>query len=402
MRVAARIDNESVNRYSIVVEEMIAFDNEFSSATCIFEDLETSLSNDICKMEQKAESLGEAHASTQRRIEGLKARIAKLESKLSYLQGMLAEKEFELSCTNPYYYYYDKNGNEHCKPNRVYRAIERKIAYYSEKIGETIEELDDANAKLEYLCDLLNRIQEESSNISNKIDEYYSYRQKVISNHERFESVRSSVSLKSNKAMNVLKMIKRVIADYLSVKPVVDQDIMLERQRIHNSFPQSTGNTKHRDDNRVGYRDDDSLRPNSTIEKNGYTFMTDNQGRVRSASGRLYLLEEKEDRNWDANISVIGKGFERVTDDRGHLIGHRFGGPDSLMNAVPQDMNINRGIYKQFEDELAERLKENKTVIVTICPYYSGGSFRPEGITVIYSVDGERRMKQFPNERKEK
>ena len=96
-------------------------------------------------------------------------------------------------------------------------------------------------------------------------------------------------------------------------------------------------------------------------------------------------------------LEDIGKGFEKETDDRGHLIGDQFGGSNGLENMIPQDANINRITFKNFENQLAKEVKANKDVQVKIDLIYKGDSRRPEALVVTYSIDGKKSMEIFKN-----
>jgi DNA/RNA endonuclease G (NUC1) len=86
-------------------------------------------------------------------------------------------------------------------------------------------------------------------------------------------------------------------------------------------------------------------------------------------------------------------------DDRGHFIGDQFGGAPRLENLFPQDAEINKGIYKSLEDQLAKQVRNGKDVYVDIKPLYEYNSKRPTKIIFKYSIDGEKFLKIFPNDR---
>ena len=54
------------------------------------------------------------------------------------------------------------------------------------------------------------------------------------------------------------------------------------------------------------------------------------------------------------SIESIGKGYEKVGDDRGHLIGDQFGGANSLENMIPQKAEINQTIYEKLTSIIQE------------------------------------------------
>ena len=131
---------------------------------------------------------------------------------------------------------------------------------------------------------------------------------------------------------------------------------------------------------------------------NGYTYQSDSLGRIVSTSGRLVLGNKA--REMSDKINIIGKGDERDTDDRGHLIGHQFSASDEMENLVPQDSGINQGIYRQLEMKLRVALENGSKVNVAVMPFYTATSYRPNGILYFYDIDGTKRITLFPNESK--
>ena len=70
-----------------------------------------------------------------------------------------------------------------------------------------------------------------------------------------------------------------------------------------------------------------------------------------------------------------------------------------MENLIPQDAKINQGIYKNLEDELAKQVRNGKDVRIDIKLMYEGNSRRPEAIVFKYTIDGEKFIKIFPNDR---
>lgn len=151
------------------------------------------------------------------------------------------------------------------------------------------------------------------------------------------------------------------------------------------------------DDNDNLYRIGNELQPNTTYEMNGYKYQTDDQSRIISAEGTLRIKDREGRLSIKDSIEDIGKGDERETDDRGHLIGDQFDGSNGLENMIPQDANINRNDYKKFENQLAKEVKDGKEVKVKVEPIYESDSRRPDAIAVTYSIDGEENVRIFPN-----
>ena len=98
-------------------------------------------------------------------------------------------------------------------------------------------------------------------------------------------------------------------------------------------------------------------------------------------------------------IENIGKGDQKENDDRGHLIGDQFDGVNRLENMVPQNADVNRNSFRNFENELAKEVKSGKDVNVKVEPMYEGNSHRPESIVVIYKINGNEGIRIFPNDK---
>lgn len=142
------------------------------------------------------------------------------------------------------------------------------------------------------------------------------------------------------------------------------------------------------------------LKPNVTYENNGYTYQTDDQGRIVSVTGTL--KKETAKRNPYAQ-RIVGRG-DRIKkyDDGGHLIASQFGGSGDLDNLVPMAKNINRsgGKWYNMEQEWAKELEKDPPtkVDVNIRVVYEGTSQRPTRFEVEYSYDGEpQKGQEIPN-----
>ena len=151
------------------------------------------------------------------------------------------------------------------------------------------------------------------------------------------------------------------------------------------------------DDNGNLYRTGDELLPNNKYEINGYSYETDDKGRITSAEGILNIKNREGRLTIGDSIETIGKGDQKEGDDRGHLIGDRFNGSNGLENMIPQDADINRKDYRNFENELAKEVKDGKDVYVKIEVIYSGDSRHPEALVVNYSIDGKESTRMFTN-----
>ena len=113
----------------------------------------------------------------------------------------------------------------------------------------------------------------------------------------------------------------------------------------------------------------------------------------------IRLRAQPRSRSAQANA---GKPDRRASDDGGHYIAGRFNGPREWFNHFAQDANFNRGSYRALEDRWAKAIRQGKRVFVDIIPHYGGASMRPYVLSVTWTVDGEKHVKDFPNERRER
>lgn len=151
------------------------------------------------------------------------------------------------------------------------------------------------------------------------------------------------------------------------------------------------------DDNGNKYREGNSLEPNTVFEKNGYTYQTDDMGRVISAEGKLQVKDHKGRNEMPDTRDVVAHGQMADSDDRGHLIADRFNGSGELENLVPMEGKLNKGDYAKLEDTLAEAVKDGADVRMKVEPVYSEDSIRPDEFRVTYTIDGDKEVVVFKN-----
>lgn len=181
-----------------------------------------------------------------------------------------------------------------------------------------------------------------------------------------------------------------------------EEEIETENEDVENPHQENVdGKTYYYDDNGKLYRVENDLAPNTEYEINSYKYQTDDKGRIVSAEGTLRMKDRDGRLPIKDSIEDIGKGDQKEGDDRGHLIGDQFDGSNGLENMVPQDANINRNDFKNFENELAKEVKDGKDVKVKVEPIYEGDSRRPDAIVVTYSINGEESVRVFPNGKEE-
>lgn len=132
----------------------------------------------------------------------------------------------------------------------------------------------------------------------------------------------------------------------------------------------------------------------------GYRFRIDQIERPRSGAGELRLAPDQS-RSKRAQAGA-GKPDRRPTDEGGHIIGRRFGGPTASYNHFAQDAQFNRGRYKALEDLWERSLKAGKHVTIHIELHYRGPSRRPDEVVVEYIIDGNKITEAFSNAPKER
>lgn len=134
--------------------------------------------------------------------------------------------------------------------------------------------------------------------------------------------------------------------------------------------------------------------------RNGYAFRVDSIPRTREVEGELRLAT-KPTRS-KANQEHTGGADRRSTDEGGHYIAARFGGPHDSFNHFAQDRNFNRSEYKALENAWARSLGQGKRVRVHIMSQYVGASQRPVRIIAGWTTDGRYSEKEFANEARSK
>ncbi|MFI3227245.1 MAG: DNA/RNA non-specific endonuclease [Clostridia bacterium] len=154
------------------------------------------------------------------------------------------------------------------------------------------------------------------------------------------------------------------------------------------------------DDNGKPYKNKEGLLPNNQYELSGYTYRTDEKGRIILAEGTL-RIKDRDRLRIVPSIEQIGKGNQKEGDDRGHLIGDQFDGSNKLGNFIAQDAKINQNNFRNFENELAKDVKAGKEVKVKITPVYDGNSNRPSVIVIKSIINGVEKMDTFRNNKEE-
>lgn len=198
--------------------------------------------------------------------------------------------------------------------------------------------------------------------------------------------------------------------NFTEIKPEKGMTPEKAKEFWDNKYEDMQGNQKNGepkgkqffDDSGKLYRTGNELEPDATIEKDGYTYKTDDQGRVISAEGTLRIPKDPSPRKM-SSMEAVSKGDHiKGVDEIFHLIGRRFGGSDGIENLVAGNMHLNRSDYARMENKLEKALKEKKDVTMKVEPVYDGDSNRPSEICVTYSINGEKETVVFKNEESNK
>jgi DNA/RNA non-specific endonuclease len=126
------------------------------------------------------------------------------------------------------------------------------------------------------------------------------------------------------------------------------------------------------------------LEKNADYLVNGYTYKTDNLGRIKSVEGEL-ILSKAERAKYQQN--KVGKSGN-AGDEGGHLIASIFNGPGEKLNLVPMNGNFNKTEFRNLERTFANAIASGKKVNIKIDVIHSGSSVRPDGFAVNYVIDG--------------
>jgi hypothetical protein len=163
----------------------------------------------------------------------------------------------------------------------------------------------------------------------------------------------------------------------------------------YSAFVDDKGNFKLKlkiDDDGNTYSQNGELVPNNEYKLNGYSYKTDDKGRIIRGEANVTINDEPRVSLNNQNVEGMQTG-----DDKGHLIAHVLGGADKEGNLVAMDSKLNRGEYKSMELAARNALEEGKNVNMTIDVEYEGSSKRPKSFTVTLEIDDDITVKKFAN-----
>ena len=417
MKSSAKITMDSLKKYYESVQHVVDYTAIATDAMSDFVNLIDSIGSEIESLEDKKSQLIDAETITENKISECETRIEETQALICELEDDLDDIQSELATTDEYISYIDSEGNWHEKINWRYTSLKRQESAVEGKLSSAKNELNDLEQLLSRCRSLKRELSTVLSALEKRIANLNNYKTRVEKNKSEYNSAIISIKNHSSHAASKLFMIEHSLNNYMGIRlrissaydavnkevgsrKLSDLSYLSPKFKSVQSISSEIGK-KYYDDEGKLFKNSEGLVADSTFKINNYTFTTDSLGRPVSASGKLNLAKEKKDRDWDSTLSEIGQGDEKDGDNRGHIIGHQFDGPDSMINAFPQDEGINKGEYKAFENRLASELKEGKEIYISISPIYGNDSRRPIGIAISYSIDGVKRVRFFDNESKE-
>lgn len=417
MKSFAKITMDSLKKYTGTVQQIVDYSSAASDAMSDFENLISSIDVEIKSLEEKKDQLNDAETVIEDKITGYEAKIEETQTRIDDLEDDLDRIQSELADTDEYISYDDSEEDWLEQENDDYISLKSQESAVERDLSKAENELDDLEQRLDRCRSVNKELSTVLSAVESRITNLSNNKTRVEKNKNEYNSAVVSIRNHSTHAASKLSMIERSLINYMGVRLNISSafdtanrevasrnlnDLSYLTPKFKNTLSRNneTGKNYFDDEGKL-YKNTEGLVANSTFKINSYTFTTDSLGRPVGASGKLNLAKEKKDRDWDSTLSEMGQGDERTGDNRGHIIGHQFDGPDSMVNAFPQDENINKGEYKAFENYLASELRDGKEVFISISPIYSNDSRRPIGVAISYSIDGVRRMRYFDNESKE-
>jgi hypothetical protein len=102
----------------------------------------------------------------------------------------------------------------------------------------------------------------------------------------------------------------------------------------------------------------------------------------------------------NASSRTYVRRLGRFNDDAGHWVGNNLGGGGGVRdrNLFAQNFSVNRGIYNQFEQQIASEVTASgNTAVVWIRGVFRPGATRPHGIIYKYRLDGRTTTRYFLN-----
>jgi hypothetical protein len=88
-----------------------------------------------------------------------------------------------------------------------------------------------------------------------------------------------------------------------------------------------------------------------------------------------------------------------ATDDAGHIFGKELGGSGGVDHIFPQNLKLNRGEFRIFENDVIQKVKTHGSVDAQVQLHYDAGGTRPTRISyMVTTPDGKSTTRSFVNQ----
>ena len=108
-------------------------------------------------------------------------------------------------------------------------------------------------------------------------------------------------------------------------------------------------------------------------------FTYNSDGTIHTATATITSSDLGTGTNTNASSRRYARSLGSPTDDAGHIIGKQLGGSGGKANVFPQNPNVNRCSFAQFEGRVASLVHESESVNITITFEYDSGT-RPTSV----------------------
>ena len=233
--------------------------------------------------------------------------------------------------------------------------------------------------------------------------EFQSAKSSAVSSSSVFASVRSAASVQPSGRKYASSRSASGISRTLHSIPVRRGDappIDLNMRYASNTKFKQNGVTCYTDDDGKIFRMGNKLLGGRTYTVGGYTYQTDDLGRIIMAGGVLQKKDHTGRGNMPDQMTAGSKAQNFSGDQRGHLIADMFNASGGMENFVAMDAHLNQVRYRSLEMKLAALVNDpahDNQVSYFVRPVYHGGSYRPVGFAVEYTVNGEQFSERFYN-----
>lgn len=298
-------------------------------------------------------------------------------------------------------------------------SLKSSVSEYKDKRADLTTQKDDLTIEIEKADDLVSgasRLDESvQREIKNVRESFEVHEEELLEMSEQLEQERLDIQRQINREQQKLSTVQKKI-DGLSGKKYTDgldavskkcddllaelDDMLAEIEADGDSIG-SVVDTPGKSSNIIKidgdyYRVDDNgkphmkrgedkeyhVLPNTKYVVNGYTYQSDDKGRIIHVEGNL-VVKDGERASLNAKVADMGDN-----DQRGHIIADIFGGSNQNDNLVAQLQLVNQGSYKILENCLTDLSRSQNQVYGNYTIEYGDSSSRPSAITVNYSING--------------